>query len=118
MRLRLHRIELDQQLSLGDALAIADQQLFYHPTDQRLHSLAFARHHHGAAAHDTLVEWRQTGPEQETAQCQDQETHTIACRAPGVGAGAWLHCGAARTQPMLAVRLCLWGQITHLRQPP
>ncbi|MNF88162.1 hypothetical protein D3C84_706490 [compost metagenome] len=118
LRLRLHRIELHEQLPLGDAVAVADQQFFHHSADQRLHRLALPRHHHGATAYHPLVERRQAGPEQETAQRQDQESHAITRRAPGVSAGTGQRRRAAHAQPLLAVRLCPWSQITHRRPPP
>ncbi|MNE13170.1 hypothetical protein D3C76_1076960 [compost metagenome] len=87
LRLGLDGVELHQHLALAHLVAFAHQYAVNHAAGERLHGLALAGDHHGAAADHAAVQRRQAGPQQEAAQAHEQEPDTDPGNARGIRVG-------------------------------
>ncbi len=69
----LSLIKAKQRFALFDQLTFTDQNFADHTAIQRLHGLAFARHHHRPLHGNALIQRGKTGPKKETARpCQHE----------------------------------------------
>ena len=112
----LRLIEAEQWLALLHDLAFAHQNPADHAAAHRLHSLAFARHHHGALHRNALIQRRQCRPGEETASADDGQNPAQACEEFRIAFRALgevgvfhvrfvfsVHAGAAHTPEFLVV---------------